>query len=117
MEPNHAIGMHAAGDPGSMTTSFQSQIAVSAFAGLMLCLVAPSLAVADEKFPQIWRKTMTNDPSTNYDLGKFSAPLKTPLAGAARNMVLARVLGRACEGAAINKTVLRAYIQKSGINA
>ncbi|WP_292384020.1 hypothetical protein [Mesorhizobium sp.] len=50
-------------------------------------------AEAADKFPPIWRKSMTNDPGTNYFLNKYSASLNDPASTAIRNIMLARVVG------------------------
>lgn len=66
-------------------------------------------AHAAEKFPPFWRKAMTNDPNTNYFLKKYSAPLDDPAGTAARNIMLARVIGAKCQSSKLNRAKFNAY--------
>jgi hypothetical protein len=66
-------------------------------------------AEAADKFPPFWRKSMTNDPSTNYFLKKYSIPLDDPAATAVRNIMLARVIGAECQWSKLNKAKVKAY--------
>ena len=77
--------------------------------------VTISQASSDEKLPAIWRKTMTNDPSTNYLLGKYSQPLPCKAEEAGRVLTLIRLLGAGCEKATVNKERFSIFIEQSGI--
>ncbi|WP_292260407.1 hypothetical protein [Mesorhizobium sp.] len=66
-------------------------------------------AEAADKFPPIWRKSMTNDPGTNYFLNKYSASLNDPASTAIRNIMLARVVGSECQSSRLSKAKVRAY--------
>ncbi len=84
-----------------------------------MLIVPPFLsgARADASLPPRWRRTMTNDPVTNYQLGKFATPLPNPLEEAARILVLVRVLGQTCAGATVDEAALKAQIRRSGLDA
>src|SRR5690242_14585766 len=71
--------------------------------------------VAAEKFPASWRKTMTNDPATNFPLSKYTVDLAEPLQTAERNYIVARLVGSLCSGAKIEKTKLKKYLAASGL--
>jgi hypothetical protein len=73
-------------------------------------------ANSTEKFPPSWRKTMTNDPATNFYLTKFTADLGDPLQTAARNFVIARLVGSLCQGAKIAKPKLVKYLASAGMD-
>ncbi|MBZ9891374.1 hypothetical protein LB559_25935 [Mesorhizobium sp. BR1-1-3] len=80
------------------------------FVPIVLMSMASTIgAQAAEKFPPFWRKAMTNDPSTNYFLKKYSAPLDDPAGTAVRNIMLARVVGAECQASRLNKAKIKAY--------
>lgn len=80
------------------------------FVGVALVSMASTIfAEAADKFPPFWRKSMTNDPSTNYFLKKYSIPLDDPAATAVRNIMLARVIGAECQWSKLNKAKVKAY--------
>lgn len=80
------------------------------FVGVVLVSMASTIfAEAADKFPPFWRKSMTNDPSTNYFLKKYSTPLDDPAATAVRNIMLARVIGAECQSSKLNKAKVKAY--------
>lgn len=79
------------------------------FVGVALVLMASTTFVhATDKFPPFWRKSMTNDPSTNYFLRKYSAPLDDPAATAARKYHAARVIGAECQPSKLNNAKVEA---------
>ncbi|WP_287179864.1 hypothetical protein [Mesorhizobium sp.] len=78
------------------------------FVGVVLVSMASTIfAEATDKFPPFWRKSMTNDPSTNYFLKKNSIPLDDPAATAVRNIMLARVIGAECQWSKLNKAKVK----------
>lgn len=80
------------------------------FVGVVLVSMASTIfAEAADKFPPFWRKSMTNDPSTNYFLKKYSITLDDPAATAVRNIMLARVIGAECQWSKLNKAKVKAY--------
>jgi len=80
------------------------------FVAVVLTSMAGTIsAEAADKFPPSWRKSMTNDPSTNFFLKKYSAALDDPAATAVRNIVLARELGSECQSSKLNRAKLKAY--------
>ena len=79
---------------------------------LLACL---SAAAAADKFPASWRKTMTNDPATNFYLSKYTVDLAEPLQTAERNFILAKLVGLGCSGAKIEKRKLKSYLDRSGM--
>lgn len=86
---------------------------------LLLSMMAeaafPAAAFADN-IPASWRKTMTDDPATNFYLRKFSRSLKTPDAETVRNLTLAKELANGCFGAKTNKQVEKTYRRQSGFD-
>ncbi|MFN3319363.1 MAG: hypothetical protein ACK43M_11485 [Allorhizobium sp.] len=90
----------------------------------MLCVAAGAAIIwgsgvaqvhAGAKFPQHWRKTMTNDPAKNMYLRKFSEPLGNPDADTLRNVTLSIVIRDACEGdLGFNQAAGDEYLAKSG---
>ena len=80
-------------------------------------LALAGTAVAAEKFPAAWRKTMTNDPATNFYLAKYTVDLAEPLQTAQRNFIIAKLVGSLCSGARIDKGNLRKYLARTGVEA
>lgn len=76
---------------------------------------AISQARADEKYPAIWRKTMTSDPSINYALKKYSERMADKAEEAGRVLTLIRLLKAGCEGAAVSDVTLSVLMKDSGI--
>lgn len=80
------------------------------FAGIVVLSATTTFcAEAADKVPPTWRKSMTNDPGTNYFLSKNSASLGDPASTAIRNIMLARVVASECQSARLNKARLKAY--------
>jgi hypothetical protein len=80
------------------------------FAGIVvLSMTSTFYAEAADKFPATWRKSMTNDPGTNYFLNRHSTSLSDPASTAIRNIMLARVVASECQSARLNKAKVKAY--------
>jgi len=80
------------------------------FAGaVIVSMTAAFCAEAADKFPPIWRKSMTDDPATKYFLNKYSASLSDPASTAIRNIMLARVVASECQSARLIKAKVKAY--------
>ena len=80
------------------------------FVGVALVsMIVAFCAEAADKFPPIWRKSMTNDPGTNYFLKKYSTPLSDPASTAIRNIMLARTVASECQSAQLSKAKVNAY--------
>ena len=77
-------------------------------------VTVPTVAHADEKFPAVWRKTMTNDPATNYALKKYSGSLGNPSADVLRNVMLSLALAHFCQGSLVNQRAASSYLKNSG---
>src|SRR4051812_43706331 len=80
-----------------------------------LSLAFAGATVAAEKFPASWRKTMTNDPATNFALSKYTVDLAEPLQTAERNFIMAKLVGSFCSGAKIQNRKLKKYLAEAGL--
>ena len=67
--------------------------------------------------PEFWKKSMTDDPATNYYVSQALKPLPTQDAQTLRVVYLADLLGHACRGASVNKKALNAFKKSSGYSA
>ena len=76
---------------------------------VLVAMTSTVVAEAADKFPPAWRKSMTNDPSTNYFLKKYSTPRDDPAGTAVRNIMLARVIGASCQSSKLRKAKVKAY--------
>lgn len=64
--------------------------------------------------PDRWRKTMTNDPESNYWLRKFSEPEPDQMVSVVRNIMLFHILSVDCKNVRSNKKKFDSYVQASG---
>ena len=91
-----------------------SSLRVGGLFAVAFALTVPAVAHANEKFPAVWRKSMTNDPATNYDLKKYSGSLGNPSADVLRNVMLSLALNHYCEGSLVNQKAASSYLKSSG---
>jgi hypothetical protein len=75
--------------------------------------VSAGFATAEE-MPAFWKKSMTNDPATNYYVTQAMKPLDNPDAQTLRVVKLANALGNLCSGAQLNKKALFSYMTETG---
>jgi len=75
--------------------------------------VSAGFATAEE-MPAFWKKSMTNDPATNYYVKQAMKPLDNPDAQTLRVVKLANALGNLCSGAQLNKKALFSYMTETG---
>ncbi|OBY04179.1 hypothetical protein BAE36_27215 [Rhizobium leguminosarum bv. trifolii] len=82
---------------------------------LLVVMSAPSaVGAAPESFPAYWRKTMTNDPSTNFYLAETLKPLPNKDAETLKVLRLSLIAGNLCLGAAVDRRTGEAYLQRAG---
>lgn len=79
-----------------------------------VAIVVSALSSFAAEMPAAWRKTMTNDPSTNHYLAEALKPLGSKDAETLRIFKLSMVLGNMCVGARINTDVGGAYMAAAG---
>jgi hypothetical protein len=63
--------------------------------------------------PSFWRKSMTNDPTTNWYVSQAMNPLANKDAETLRIQNLAGIIGNLCADARINKTVGESFLKYS----
>ncbi|WP_246665375.1 hypothetical protein [Rhizobium tropici] len=80
--------------------------------GLILTLSAWNCFAED--IPAFWRKTMTNDPSTNWYLSEAMKRLPDADAEILRIYKLGGIVGTMCEGAKTNTAVGNLFLKTSG---
>ncbi|RWX03192.1 hypothetical protein EHI45_34195 [Rhizobium leguminosarum] len=87
------------------------------FKSLILLVVrsaSSTVAAAAEEIPAYWRKTMTNDPQTNFYLAEALKPLSNKDAETLKVLRLSLIAGNLCLGAAIDRRTGEAYLQRAG---
>ncbi|WP_286181740.1 hypothetical protein [Rhizobium sp. ICMP 5592] len=82
------------------------------FIAIALGLSAVTCAAAD--IPSFWRKTMTNDPATNWYLSEVMKPLTNRDAEVLRVQDLGGIVGNLCAGAILNRSVGENFMKHSG---
>ncbi|MEZ2219618.1 hypothetical protein [Rhizobium sp. RCC_161_2] len=82
------------------------------FIAIAIGFTAVNCMAAD--IPSFWRKTMTNDPATNWFLSEAMKPLPNKNAEILRIYKLGGVFGSMCAGARIDKAVGNAFLKTSG---
>ena len=83
---------------------------------LVIMTVSPAVGAGAEDLPAYWRKTMTNDPSTNFYLAQTLKPLSNKDAETIRVLRLSLIAGNLCLGASINTRTGEAFLQQAGYN-
>jgi hypothetical protein len=86
------------------------KLAFSVAIGIGLSAIGSGAA----QLPSYWRKSMTNDPATNYYVAQSMKPLASVDAQTLRVVQLAGIAGGQCKGAAVNAKALQAYKAKAG---
>lgn len=81
---------------------------------LALITALSAVGAAAEALPSYWRKTMTNDPSTNFYLAQALRPLANKDAETLRVLQLSLVAGNLCLGATLDKRVGDDYLRRAG---
>ena len=81
---------------------------------LVIMTVSPAVGAGAEDLPAYWRKTMTNDPSTNFYLAQTLKPLSNKDAETIRVLRLSLIAGNLCLGAAVDRRTGEAYLQRAG---
>lgn len=81
---------------------------------IAITLGLSTLSCLADEIPVFWRKTMTNDPSTNWYLSEAMKRLPNADAEILRVYKLGGVVGSMCAGARINKALGKAYLKVSG---
>jgi len=81
---------------------------------LVIMTASSAVGAAAEDFPGYWRKTMTNDPSTNFYLAQALKPLPNKDAETIRVLRLSLIAGNLCLGASINTRTGEAFLQQAG---
>lgn len=79
--------------------------------GLALVVSAFSCFAAD--IPSFWRKSMTNDPATNWYLSEAMKPLANRGAETLRIQNLGGIIGNLCTDARINRSVGEDFLKRS----
>ncbi|MFW8645209.1 hypothetical protein ACOJBO_34280 [Rhizobium beringeri] len=82
---------------------------------LVVISASSTVAAAAEEIPAYWRKTMTNDPQTNFYLAEALKPLSNKDAETLKVLRLSLIVGNLCLGAAIDRRTGEAYLQRAGI--
>ncbi|WP_337267616.1 hypothetical protein [Oryzifoliimicrobium ureilyticus] len=80
-------------------------------------LVFSQLSCAAEDIPAFWRKSMTNDPATNYYLAKSLKPLASNDAQTLRIVKMSLIIRSLCKGASIVPEVGNAFLRQAGYQA
>ncbi|MGO6724418.1 hypothetical protein GR223_32430 [Rhizobium leguminosarum] len=84
---------------------------------LLMVISASSTVGADaEEIPAYWRKTMTNDPQTNFYLAESLKPLPNKDAETLKVLRLSLIAGNLCLGAAIDTKTGDAFLRRAGYN-
>jgi hypothetical protein len=86
-----------------MKTGFRFAFSTAIAVGLS------TVACGAAQLPSYWRKSMTNDPATNYFVAQSMKPLASADAQALRIVKLAGIAGGQCKGSAVNRKALQAY--------
>lgn len=75
-----------------------------------------SLAAAShgDEIPGSWKRTMTNDPSTNYFLAKITKPLGSKDAELLRTVIVSLVAIKFCKGVSVNDAVAKPFLKANG---
>lgn len=81
---------------------------------LVIMTVSPAVGAGAEDLPAYWRKTMTNDPSTNFYLAQTLKPLSNKDAETISVLRLSLIAGNLCLGASINTRTGEAFLQQAG---
>ncbi|PDT03654.1 hypothetical protein CO666_13870 [Rhizobium chutanense] len=84
---------------------------------LVAMTVSSAVSAAAEDFPAYWRKTMTNDPDTNFYLAQALKPLPNKEAETIRVLRLSLIAGNLCLGAIVNTRMREAFLQQAGYNS
>ncbi|NKL07033.1 hypothetical protein [Rhizobium leguminosarum] len=83
---------------------------------ILLAVISAASAAgsAAEGIPAYWRKTMTNDPQTNFYLAEALKPLPNKDAETLKVLRLSLIAGNLCLGATIDRRMGDAFLQRAG---
>ncbi|NEI82261.1 hypothetical protein GR240_37380, partial [Rhizobium leguminosarum] len=83
---------------------------------IVLVVISASSAVgaAADEIPAYWRKTMTNEPQTNFYLAEALKPLPNKDAETLKVLRLSLIAGNLCLGAAVDRRTGEAFLQRAG---
>ncbi|MCH4546548.1 hypothetical protein G9X68_11760 [Rhizobium sp. WYCCWR 11279] len=83
---------------------------------ILLVLISASSAdgAVAEEIPAYWRKTMTNNPKTNFYLAEALKPLPNKDAETLKVLRLSLIAGNLCLDAAIDRRAGEAFLQRAG---
>jgi hypothetical protein len=81
---------------------------------LTLILVFNVISAHADDIPNSWKRTMTNDPSTNYFLARVVVPLGNKDAELLRTVILSLVAIRYCKDVHVDDTVAQPFLTQNG---
>jgi hypothetical protein len=82
----------------------------------MVTIAAPNPAGAKE-ISRYWKRSMTNDPATNYYLAKVTLPLGNPDADLLRAVLVSLVAKKWCSGVRLDKAASNRFMKDNGYYA